>query len=63
MNIEQVKEELIKRYMYLYQNKELILSLCIHCGIEKKEIVKIYWLIFIDMLICTKAYFKKINGI
>ena len=40
MNIEQVKEELMKRYMYLYQNKELILSLCIHRGIEKKEIVK-----------------------
>ena len=40
MNNEQVKEELMKRYMYLYQNKELILSLCIHRGIEKKEIVK-----------------------
>ena len=40
MNNEQVKEELMKRYMYLYQNKELILSLCIHSGIEKKKIVK-----------------------
>lgn len=40
MNNEQVKEELMKRYMYLYQNKELILSLCIHCSIEKKKIVK-----------------------
>ena len=30
----------MKRYMYLYQNKELILSLCIDRGIEKKKIEK-----------------------
>lgn len=32
------ENELIKRYIYLYQNKELILALCIGRGIEKEEI-------------------------
>lgn len=30
--------ELVKRYIYLYQNKELILALCIGRGIEKEKI-------------------------
>ena len=34
----QITEELIKRYLYLYENRELILSLCIKTGIEKKYI-------------------------
>lgn len=33
-----VKNEIIKRYMYLYQNKELILTLCIGTGIEKDKL-------------------------
>lgn len=32
--------EIIKRYMYLYQNKELILALCIGTGIEKEKLEK-----------------------
>ncbi len=32
------KNELVKRYIYLYQNKELILALCIGRGIEKEKI-------------------------
>lgn len=35
---ENIKEEIIKRYKYLYENKELILSLAINKAIEKKEI-------------------------
>ena len=35
------KNEIIKRYMYLYQNKELILALCIGTGIEKEKLEKI----------------------
>ncbi len=35
---DNVKSELIKRYVYLYQNKELILALCIGRGIETKKI-------------------------
>ncbi len=35
-----VKHEIIKRYMYLYQNKELILALCIGTGIEKDKLEK-----------------------
>ena len=34
----QITEELIKRYLYLYENRELILSLCINTSIEKKYI-------------------------
>lgn len=34
------KNEIIKRYMYLYQNKELILALCIGAGIEKEKLEK-----------------------
>lgn len=34
------KNEIIKRYMYLYQNKELILALCIGTGIEKEKLEK-----------------------
>lgn len=34
------KDELIKRYMYLYQNKELILALCINVGIEEDRLNK-----------------------
>ena len=30
------QEELIKRYLYIYENKDLILSLCINNGIEKE---------------------------
>ena len=33
-----IKNEIIKRYMYLYQNKELILALCIGTGIEKDKL-------------------------
>lgn len=32
------ENELIKRYIYLYQNKELILALCIDRDIEKEKI-------------------------
>ena len=32
------RNEIIKRYMYLYQNKELILALCIGTGIEKDKL-------------------------
>lgn len=32
------ENELIKRYVYLYQNKELILALCIDRDIEKEKI-------------------------
>lgn len=32
---KKVKSELIKRYLYLFENKELILSLCINKAIEK----------------------------
>ena len=32
--------ELVKRYIYLYQNKELILALCIGTGIEKEKLEK-----------------------
>ena len=35
------RNEIIKRYMYLYQNKELILALCIGTGIEKEKLEKI----------------------
>lgn len=35
---KKIKDELIRRYMYLYENKEIILSLAINKGIEKKEI-------------------------
>ena len=35
-----VKTEIIKRYIYLYQNKELILALCIGTGIEKDKLKK-----------------------
>lgn len=34
------RNEIIKRYMYLYQNKELILALCICTGIEKEKLEK-----------------------
>ena len=34
------RNEIIKRYMYLYQNKELILALCIGTGIEKDKLEK-----------------------
>ena len=34
------RNEIIKRYMYLYQNKELILALCIGAGIEKEKLEK-----------------------
>lgn len=39
MNYEKIKEELMKRYLYLYENKELILALCIDRGIEKQKIL------------------------
>lgn len=39
MNYENIKKELIKRYLYLYENKELILALCINRGIEKQKIL------------------------
>ena len=35
-----IKNEIIKRYIYLYQNKELILALCIGPGIEKDKLEK-----------------------
>ena len=35
---ENIKIELIKRYMYLHENKDIILSLAINKGIEKQEI-------------------------
>ena len=34
------RNEIVKRYMYLYQNKELILALCIGTGIEKEKLEK-----------------------
>lgn len=34
------RNEIIKRYMYLCQNKELILALCIGTGIEKEKLEK-----------------------
>ena len=34
------RNEIITRYMYLYQNKELILALCIGTGIEKDKLKK-----------------------
>lgn len=34
------RNEIIKRYMYLYQNKELILALCINVGIEEDRLNK-----------------------
>lgn len=37
MDINLVQEELMKRYLYLYDNKELILALCINYGIEEKH--------------------------
>lgn len=45
MDINLVQEELMKRYLYLYDNRELVLALCINYGIEekyyKKEIKKV----------------------
>ena len=35
---DKIKNELIRRYMYLYENKDIILSLAINKGIEKNEI-------------------------
>ena len=32
-----LQEELMRRYLYLYENKELILALCINYGIEKEH--------------------------
>jgi len=44
MDINQIQEELMKRYLYLYDNKELVLALCINYGIRenyyKEEIKK-----------------------
>ena len=43
MDINLVQEELMKRYLYLYDNKELILALCINYGIREnyyKERIK-----------------------
>ena len=43
MDINVVQEELMKRYLYLYDNKELILALCINYGIREnyyKENIK-----------------------
>ena len=43
MDINLVQEELMKRYLYLYDNKELILALCINYGIREnyyKELIK-----------------------
>lgn len=43
MDINLVQEELMKRYLYLYDNKELILALCINYGIREnyyKEQIK-----------------------
>ena len=37
---KEIKEELIKRYKYLYVNKELILSLAINKAIEVEYITK-----------------------
>lgn len=34
---ESIKQEILRRYTYLYDNKELILSLCIKEGIEEKH--------------------------
>ncbi len=33
---QSIKQEILKRYQYLYDNKEIILSLCIKEGIEEK---------------------------
>ena len=38
--IVNIQEELLKRYKYLYENKELILANCIVYGIEKEHIKK-----------------------
>ena len=35
MNTNIVQNELMKRYLYLYDNKDLILAMCINYGIEK----------------------------
>ena len=35
MDINLVQEELIKRYLYLYENRELVLALCIDYGIRE----------------------------
>lgn len=43
MDINLVQEELMKRYLYLYDNKELVLALCINYGIREnyyKEQIK-----------------------
>ena len=43
MDINRVQEELMKRYLYLYDNKELVLALCINYGIREnyyKERIK-----------------------
>lgn len=37
---DKIKSELIRRYKYLYENKEIILSFIINKGIEKEEIKK-----------------------
>ena len=44
----EVKFELLKRYLYLYNNKELILSLCIGKRKDKEELGKYYLLRDID---------------
>lgn len=44
----EVKSELLKRYLYLYNNKELILSLCIGKRKDKEELGKYYLLRDID---------------
>ena len=36
MEINLVQEELIKRYLYIYEHRDLILALCINNGIEKE---------------------------
>lgn len=53
MEINLVQEELIKRYLYIYENKDLILSLCINNGIEKEYYKK--------ELKSTKDLIKKIK--
>lgn len=37
MHEDLVIEELMKRYNYLFDNKELILAMCINRGIENKN--------------------------
>lgn len=44
----EVKSELLKRYLYLYNNKKLILSLCIGKRKDKEELGKYYLLRDID---------------